>query len=480
MLFLFSPTLSAIAAAPVAARVPRGCLPFGYTRTMGLFSLFRKEKPIVDEDEAYARLAADSELQRPGDGTPLDLQQRLQLHLQRDLARATVLKIDAIEAEMTADMFDEPAFRRPPRASPSPPPAAAPAQAAGDTPLDDGAPTELLEEDDTPADAVAAESAPVAEEAAILYANGQLDEACRLLAGAVAGQAGADRTAWWMLFDLYTVLGRQEAFDSLSIDYASTFETSPPSWNPVPADDGIAAFQAGRVVPTAALTGVLDAGATAQIAHLAAVAEGAAVLRVDFSRVTGVEPEGCALLYKALQGVQQDRELILSGAEELLVRVRGIVDIGRRDEGEAPWLLMLELLRMANREKDFEEASMDYCVTFEVSPPPFTPPGKVASTPRQAAAPVADRYLLPHTIEGNAEKVWSGIRAHAESGTALVFDCSRLARIDYAAAGHLLALLQQLATPERRIEFRELNHLVSTLLRLLGHGGTVRLFPHRY
>jgi ABC-type transporter Mla MlaB component len=448
---------------------------------MGLFSLFRKDKPIVDEDEAYARLAADSELQRADDGTPLDLQQRLQLHLQRDLARATVLKIDAIEAEMVADMFDEPAFRRAPRASPplasTAPPAA---HAADDTPADDGADTELLDEDDTPAEAAAAESAPVAEEAAILYANGQLDEACRLLAGAVAGQAGADRTAWWMLFDLYTVLGRQEAFDSLSIDYASTFETSPPPWNPLPADEGSAAFQSGRVVPTVVLTGVLDAAAAAQIARLGAAAENAAVLRLDFSRVTGVEPAGCALLHAALQSVQQDRELMLSGAEELLARVRGIVDIGRRDEGEGPWLLILELLRMANREKDFEEASMDYCVTFEVSPPPFTPPGKVASTPRQAAAPAADRYLLPHTIEGNAEQVWSGIRAHAANCAALVFDCSRLARIDYAAAGHLLAMLQQLATPERRIEFRELNHLVATLLRLLGHGGAVRLFPHRY
>ncbi|HEX8605576.1 MAG TPA: STAS domain-containing protein [Pseudoduganella sp.] len=449
---------------------------------MGLFSLFRKDKPIVDEDEAYARLAADSELQRADDGTPLDLQQRLQLHLQRDLARATVLKIDAIEAEMVADMFDEPAFRRAPRASPplasTAPPAAA--HSADDTPPDDGADTELLEEDDTPAEAVAAESAPVAEEAAILYANGQLDEACRLLASAVAGQAGADRTAWWMLFDLYTVLGRQEAFDSLSIDYASTFETSPPPWNPLPADEGNTAFLAGRIVPTVVLTGVLDAAATPQIARLGAAAEGAAVLRLDFSRITGVEPAGCALLHAALQSVQQGRELMLSGAEELLARVRSIVDIGRRDEGEAPWLLILELLRMANREKEFEEASMDYCVTFEVSPPPFTPPGKVASTPRQAAAPAADRYLLPHTIEGNAEQVWSGIRTHAESCTALVFDCSRLARIDYAAAGHLMALLQQLATPGRRIEFRELNHLVATLLRLLGHGGAVRLFPHRY
>ncbi len=443
---------------------------------MGLFSLFRKDKP-ADDDAAYARLAADSELQR--DAAQRDPLHIAQLDRQRDIARATVLKIDAIEAAMAADMFDEPAFRRPPRPASPAVIAAAPA-APSPALLPDCAVTELLEDDDTPAEAVAAETAPVVEEAAILYANGQPDEACRLLAGAVAGQAGTDRTAWWMLFDLYGVLGRQEAFDSLSIDYASIFETSPPPWNPVLADAGSAALQGGGVVSTAVLAGVLDAAAGAQIARLGTVADGAAVLRLDFSRVAGVEPEGCAPLLDMLRIVQRGRELILAGAEELLAHVRGIVDVGRRDEGEAPWLLMLELLRLLNREKDFEEASMDYCVTFEVSPPPFTPPGKVASTPRQVAAPAADRYLLPRTIEGDPEGTWSTIRAHAEHCAILVFDCSRLARIDYPAAGHLLALLQQLATPGRRIEFRELNHLVAALLRLLGYGGTARLFPHRY
>ena len=31
-----------------------------------------------------------------------------------------------------------------------------------------------------------------------------------------------------------------------------------------------------------------------------------------------------------------------------------------------------------NREKDFEETAMDYCVTFEVSPPSFEAPARTA------------------------------------------------------------------------------------------------------
>jgi hypothetical protein len=79
------------------------------------------------------------------------------------------------------------------------------------------------------------------EEIAILYANGQSGRGAAdadRRRGRHRGQ-NSDRTAWWMLFDLYQASGQQDAFDNLSIDYASTFETSPPSgrrrWPPRPA-----------------------------------------------------------------------------------------------------------------------------------------------------------------------------------------------------------------------------------------------------
>lgn len=436
---------------------------------MGLLSRFRKSKPddTVDEDEVLARLSANSELQR----------QRAQADLQRDIARATALKIDAIEAAMAADMFDdpEPAFRRPPR------PARAPDRQDGNTlPLLDGAVTELLGDDETPAEAAAAERAPVVEEAALLYAGGDHGGARQLLSAAVADDAHPagrrDRTVWWMLFDLYHVLGEQEAFDNLAIDYASTFETSPPAWQPPPPASG---DRYSGVTPTVQFSGVLDERALPQAARLREAAT-APVVRVDFSRVQAVTPAGCAALLDALRVVAPQRELLLAGAEELVNEVRALLDVGRRDEGEAPWLLLLELLRLLNREKAFEETAMDYCVTFEMSPPAFVAPGNVASAPRQASAPPTDRYMLPQVIEGDVQPLLAAIRAYADRGTALVFDCSHLLRIDLAAGGQLLACLRELVQGSRRIELRELNHLVAALLRLLGFAEVARLFPHRY
>lgn len=436
---------------------------------MGIFSRFRKGKgdDSVGDDEVLARLSANSELQR----------QRVQADLQRDIARATALKIDAIEAAMAADMFDgpEPAFRRPPRPVPTP------QEPDGNTlPLLDGAVTELLGDEDTPAEAAAAERAPVVEEAALLYAGGDSAAARQLLAATVAEDARThgprDRTVWWMLFDLYHVLGEQDAFDNLAIDYASTFETSPPAWQPPPPGAG----GYSGVAPTVQFSGVLDERTAAQADRLHAAA-GSPVLRVDFSRVQAVTPAGCGPMLDALRAVSPQCELQLAGAEELVAHVRALLDVGRRDEGEAPWLLLLELLRLLNREKAFEEAAMDYCVTFEMSPPQFVAPGNVASTPRQASAPATDRYLLPQVIEVDIEPLLTAIRTYAERGTPLVFDCSHLLRIDLAAGGQLLACLQQLAhAAPRRIELRELNHLVAALLRLLGITEEIRLFPHRY
>jgi len=200
---------------------------------MGLFSIFKKNKAgeIVEDDEAAARLAADSELERQ--------RASAQTELQRDIARATAMKIDAIEAAMAADIFNEPepAWKRP---RPNLP---ATATANGNTlPMLDQHTTELLGDDETPLEAAAAESAPIVEEIAILYANGQTDAARQILAASLR-ESGAtqDRTPWWMLFDLYQVLNDQMAFDDLSIDYASKFETSPPSWAPLPAEAPAAA-----------------------------------------------------------------------------------------------------------------------------------------------------------------------------------------------------------------------------------------------
>ncbi|MYM69205.1 hypothetical protein GTP45_20520 [Pseudoduganella sp. FT55W] len=434
---------------------------------MGLFSLFKKTDalpPLTDDEQA--RLAANSEAERQS-----------QAARQREIARATAMKIDAIESAMAADIFNlpEPAWgsQRPPR----------PLRAADADDDFSGIPTTLLLTDELPL-ASADDSTPVVEEIAILYANGQTAVAQQMLTAAVAETAGqnSDRAAWWMLFDLYQVSGQQDAFDNLSIDYASTFETSPPPWQAMAAPSATSPDWAG-LTPTESFSGALGPHIAPQLDRLRSLAGANPVLRLEFTRVAAVNADGAALLLGTLRQLQQQqRELILVGAAALTTHLRSNLAIGRRDEGEAVWLLLLELLQLQNREKEFEQVGMDYCVTFEVSPPSFTPPHKVAMAPAQHVSASPDRFMLPPIIEQQLGALLPAIQQYAEQYPALVFDCSRLARIDYACAIQLHSALQELAAAQegRKIAFRDVNHLVTALLRLLGYANLARIYPHKY
>jgi anti-anti-sigma regulatory factor len=233
-------------------------------------------------------------------------------------------------------------------------------------------------------------------------------------------------------------------------------------------------------MPTATLSGRLDELAAPQLARVLAPAP-SALARLEFQAISLATPAGCALLLDALQTLRKDgRELVLAGADHLVAVLRPMLAIGEGGASQAPWLLLLELLLLMNREKDFEETAMDYCVTFEVSPPSFEAPAHAAVSLGAGPPLEGDRFLLPGVIEGGSGALLAEIAAHATQHPALVLDCSRLARIDYAAANALAAQLRSLAQDGREVALRDLNHLAAALLRLLGVGEQVRLYAHKY
>jgi ABC-type transporter Mla MlaB component len=460
---------------------------------VGLFS-FLKKKNDAPEARAGARPRAAtvrSAVPDPGSAfapsTRMPLDTEAERERQREIARATAAKIDEIELQMTSDIFDDEGWagnRRAPAA------ASSVTAGAGATPRLDLNTADLLVEEGLPDEAAAPSSAPAVEEAAILYANGQVEAAEAALRSCLEGECRNERQPWWMLFDLYQASGREPAFESIAIDYASHFETSPPAYLPVlaPLASQSANLAFSGVTPTATLSGQLDAAASAQLARV--LAASGTIVRLEFSTIASATPDGCAALLDALQTLRRARrELVVAGADHLVAVLRPMLAIGNREAGEAPWLLLLELLLLLNREKDFEETAMDYCVTFEVSPPSFEAPARAAvsvgaTTGLDAAA--GDRFLLPGLVEGDSTALLKAIEAYAAQHTALVLDGSRLARIDYGAAMALGSRLRQLAggaggeQDKRSIELRDLNHLVAALLRLLGVGEHARLYAHKY
>lgn len=418
---------------------------------MGLFSFLKKK----NDDVVVARDWPPPESRLRGEPSRLDTE--ADRERQREVARATAAKIDEIELEFASDMFDdEPAWssgtRRPASSS-----------SASDT-------------DDSPEQAVAPDSAPAVEESAILYANGQSAAAEHLLRDALATLGREQRLPWWMLFDLYQANGREDAFESVAIDYASHFETSPPTWNPLLGTPD-AARPASGLATVESFPALLDASIAPRLTRVLEAT--APTVRLDFGKVRTVDGEGAASLLAALQELRRaGRELVLAGADTLIGVLRPMLVVGTRGASPAPWLLQLELLLLTNREKQFEEAAMDYCITYEVSPPSFEAPQHVSTA---APAPdQGDRFMLPAIINGPEPGLMAAIDTYAQERETLVLDCSRLARIDYAGAGSLLAHLAAHAAGGRAVELRELSHLVAALLRLLGTGPGLRLYPHRY
>lgn len=472
---------------------------------MGIFSLFgKKDRPpaTTPADKDSTRKKRDESAARTSSSSEAG---RAQL-VQRKVARATAMKIDAIESEMSSEFVKPSAPGAPGSLSPNTSPAvliaekseatqkkdepaARPAGAPGPVPM--GSSTQFLLGGETVlgnASAVlaASETAPAIEEAAILYANGQTEMVENVLQNAIQdNETGpAALTIWAMLFDLYHVTGKREQFDNLSIEYANKFETSPPAWSGADTEPEAMTPATPTKTPTVPFSGKLDGNIVKLLERAQNLAEHSKILRLEFNRVSEVDPIGCGILLSVLNKLQKSgHDLILVGALELAAKVKAILEVGRRDETEAPWLLLLEILRLLNLEKDFEETSIDYCVTFEVSPPAFVAPKNKVTTAIADTAPSAqadsEYFMMPPVIEGRIDQLLAGITAYAAEHNPAIIDCSRLTRVDFGAIGQLLSGLAPHTCNGKAIEFHDVNHLVSALFGVMGMKDIVRVVPRK-
>lgn len=483
---------------------------------MGIFSLFGKKDESRKAEPADKDTSRTKRLSPPvrSDSSKQGNRKAAIPTVKRDeqTARATALKIDAIESEMSSEFVhvtttqqlntstlpkpvqpapaSQPARRADPRPEPRTEPKKQPElQAATLQPLMPGmgTTTEFLLGGETAVCDVAtptSDAAAVIEETAIMYANNQTDLVEQMLRGAIAEDmlGDATRTAWWMLFDLYQIKGKQQEFETLSMEYASKFETSPPAWTGSCAHEEPRGTPA-NATPTVSFTGKLDEGASKLVERVRKLAETYRTLRLEFARVTQVTPGSCSLLLDLLNRLQKSgHDLILVGAPELTEYVRAIIEVGRRDDTEDCWLLLLELLRLLNREQEFEEVSIDYCVTFEVSPPAFiAPQNKVttAAAESHTVQPIAEGFMMPALIEGRIDSLIVAIAAYSDENNPAIIDCSQLARIDFNAAGRLLTGLAPFCGVGKSIEFHHVNHLVTELFNVIGLKDIVRIFSRK-
>jgi anti-anti-sigma regulatory factor len=478
-----------------------------------IFSLFgKKDGRGADRKRAAAEPSARSGPPSGGVARSADA---------REIARLTAAKIDEIESEMIASPRPAAAPVAAARVAASqaglagtvyvpsgaavataparPAAPAAPAAAAPVASARAAAPDTSVILGEANADGLSMEVGgsslpPEFEEAAVLYSNGQSTAAATILWQAIKenGLAGQAKQAWAMLFDLYQAMGRKEDFESLAIDYSARFETSPPTWDDAISPPG---EDAERPVPggppsAVMMPAALDAQAVRQIEQVQRLAQRNRPVLVDLTAVRTVDAIGADLLLRVLNAFSRaQRELLVQGADALVPIVAGTIEAGRRDPSEACWLLQLELLRVLERQQEFEDLSIDYCVTYEVSPPPWEPmPASVrVAAPGIDGAPApsgaadtgfsagADAFVVSGEMSGRAQEALSALRSYAADRAEVVVDCRRLRRLDFVAAGELLNEVVSLRTGGKYLVFRDLNHLVAALLSVMGFPDLVEI-----
>ncbi|EXI89868.1 MAG: putative NTP binding protein (contains STAS domain) [Candidatus Accumulibacter sp. BA-94] len=305
-----------------------------------------------------------------------------------------------------------------------------------------------------------------AEEAAMLYANGQdaavrsrLEHATRL------HRSGAGERLWLMLFDLFRVGGQKAPFEALGIEYAQVFEKSPPGWQEAVRAAPVLS-KAGSVLFKGDLTGDNEAG-------FAAVRQALAInrhLRLDLGKVRRLDDAGCERLLAMLQQAHRSRHEI-----ELINRdhVSGLLDrfvVPGQQSDRACWLLKLEFCQLYDQLEVFEELAIQYAVNFEISPPSWEPQRVAATAPCPLVLAADDDLMAEaYVIMGEVKSSRFGdLLAYAAAKDPVLIDCSRVTRMDFLSAGALLNVLTTIKGSGRQIVFRHPNHLVAELFRVVG------------
>jgi len=357
---------------------------------------------------------------------------------------------------------------------------------------------------------------PEVEEASIRFANGddQGAEAGLLDALGNSGEPSDKVETWLTLFDLYRATGQQERFDVAAIDFANQFQRSAPQWFSMP--DMVS--QLAGVQPPSTMTqaahwscppvfGLKSAGVLGD-----AISRASSPWRLDWTRLAMIEPDALPILTRLLNGwAEQPVELHLTAGDNLdQVLVAGAPP-GDRSVSTDWWHARMALLRVMNSMDEFEMTALNYCVTYEVSPPSWANPrctfralnsrgddvskesaiissmgelevGRPDSRMTDFRSTAADSMLQPPaTVElsgsiiGDVSATIQMLEARFGGADFLSISCAKLVRVDFAAAGSLLNWVSALQSQGRQVQFGGVHRLIAGFFNVIGISESARV-----
>ena len=347
---------------------------------------------------------------------------------------------------------------------------------------------------------------PELEEAAIRFANGDDAgaEAGLLEVLSPQGQRINHDETWLTLFDLYRATGQLDRYESAAIEFAGRFARSAPQWVSLPNAVARMNAPAAAAPPSMQIADWTSPAAfgTQTLATLnAALAKAPQPWRLNWNKLSTIDDgalEGLARLFA--QWASQPVQLRFIGGDSLENVLRNATPSGDKAANPAWWRLRMEMLRVTHRPDEFELVALDYCVTYEVSPPSWES-ARTGFKPLQndgsyisghtivgdvfhdsmatgAMALVGDSQIpqmsnvstveLAGQILGDATEALATLDAKLAGADVMIISCDRLIRIDFSAAGTLLNWVSARQAEGRQVQFIQVHRLVAAFFNVIG------------
>ncbi len=336
------------------------------------------------------------------------------------------------------------------------------------------------------------------EEAAVLFANGDSAGAEASLLALVEQRKGdlmGQLVAWLTLFDLYRATGNQTKFDYYAIEFASKYGRSAPVWFSMPEELGAKAQ--GRAGASDEPVKLLNWQAPPSLSASALTSLQANLKRfpppwtLNWARVTEIKDEAVVPLVTLFRfwSDSADARLVFAGADNLLAVLEQATPVGDAQIAQDRWSLRMAALRMMGLEQDFDSAALDYCITYEVSPPSWIAP-KLELTndsSRSGAVVGPDSFLLSELqdskkpkeddgpnavleglVEGDVTDMLRPFDALVQPGRPFTVRCDRLMRIDFVGAGSVLNWVAECQQKNVLVRFSNLHRLNAVFFNLIG------------
>jgi ABC-type transporter Mla MlaB component len=346
------------------------------------------------------------------------------------------------------------------------------------------------------------------EEAAILFANGD-DNGAEAGLLEILGPQGSRRhhpDTWLTLLDLYRATGQKERFENAAIEFVQRFDRSAPQWLSMPDVVGRMAAPAARPSgngPPVDWSSPSSVGIQTVAALKAALVKAPQPWRLDWSGLKAIEPAAVEPLHKLFAAWAAQRvQLRFAGNEQLQLVLRTATVSGDKQVPADLWHLRLEALRVSREGDEFEMAALDFCVTYEVSPPAWSQAacgyraleksadpvtgkamiGQVFRDSQPSVQPAGDSLMdsttsqvsqtfsveLSGEIKGDAIELLEKLEAKMVGADVMLISCAKLIRVDFSAAGTMLNWVCAREVENRVVQFSDVNRLVASFFNVIG------------